>query len=240
MTPQTIDDTNTTETGKDGQPEKRLVDFLFLDSSAPLFRQAPCLAVQVNTHREALYLTAMVGLVATMVLSHTYALYFLALWIVQLALRVTGEYSAARKMQADYKQGIDPIRIFKRVWKTDVAFLIAACLVFLIIVPSYSPKTLDEIAEVKLSLPDDFTGLYFVTKAEGVAEKGVTARLARKDAENYLMQVHSDKPVRRFALTLDTEAGMFHSDILGDGYITYDEQTKSITINFSDLWILRN
>lgn len=240
MTPQHVDDNNTTETDKDGQPGKRLVDFLFLDSSAPLFRQAPCLAVQVNTHREALYLTAMVGFVATMMLSQTYALYFLVLWMVQLALRVAGEYSAARKMSADYRQGIDPLRIFRRVWKTDAVFLVAACLVFFVIVPSYSPKTLDEVAEVRQSLPDDFTGLYFVTKADGAAEKGVTARLARKDAGNYLMQVYSDKPVRRFALTLDTEAGMFHSDILGDGYITYDGQTKSITINFSDLWVLRN
>jgi hypothetical protein len=47
-------------------------------------------------------------------------------------------------------------------------------------------------------------------------------------------------PVRRFELQYDEEQGLFHSDMLGDGFIIYDEQTKTITINFSDLWILKN
>ena len=70
--------------------------------------------------------------------------------------------------------------------------------------------------------------------------KGVTARMLSDGDSNYIMQVYSDKPMRRYVLTLDKEVGLFHSDILGDGYITFDEQSKSIKINFYDLWILTN
>lgn len=233
-------DVNTNNVDDDGKPRKRLIDYFFLDTNAPLYRQSPALAVQVNTHREALYLTAFVGLAATTVLSYTYAIYFLVLWIVQLIYRTIIEIMYMRKQLSAYIKFIDPTRLIKRVWKTDVIFLVASIVLFLILAPSYTPKTTEAVAEVQKSLPDDFTGLYFVSKAEGESAKGVTARMARDNAGNYIMQVYSDKPVRRYRMFLDEEAGLFHSDILGDGYIIYDEQTKSITINFSDLWVLTN
>ena len=218
----------------------RLIDYLFLGTKASIYKHSPFLAIQINAHREALYLTAFIGLAATTVLSYTYVIYFLVLWIVQLIYRTIIEIIYMRKQMSAYIKFIDPTRLIKRVWKTDVIFLVASIVLFLILAPSYTPKTTEAVAEVQKSLPDDFTGLYFVSKAEGESAKGVTARMARDNAENYIMQVYSDKPVRRYPLSLDEEAGLFHSDILGDGYIIYDEQTKSITINFSDLWVLTN
>lgn len=88
--------------------------------------------------------------------------------------------------------------------------------------------------------PGDIVGLYFVTKADGASAKGVTARISLGQDGNYYIQIYSDKPMRRFAMQLDSDNNIFHCDVLGDGYITYDKQTKSITINFSDLWILTN
>lgn len=113
-------------------------------------------------------------------------------------------------------------------------------LLLAVLLPSYTSKTIAAVEEVKKALPEDFSGLYFVSKADGQPVKGVTARLLKDNYNNYIMQVYSDKPMRRIPLTLDKDAGYFHSDILGDGYITFDEQTKSITINFSELWILTN
>lgn len=101
-------------------------------------------------------------------------------------------------------------------------------------------KTTEATVESENTIPQDLTGLYFVPRADGEDAKGVTARLLTDDTGNYIMQVYSDKPIRRIPLVLNKKARLFHSDILGDGYITYDKQTKSIKINFSDLWILTN
>lgn len=231
---------NNVETDEDGKPRKRLVDFFFLDTDSPLYKQAPCLALQVNTHREALYMTAFVGLAATVVFSYTYALYFLILWIVQLIFRIVIEYIYIHKHKKGVLKEFTPFRLIKRVWVTDAIFLIVMAGIFVILVPSYTPKMTEKIADVKKALPDDFRGLYFVPKADGENVKGVTARIVKDEADNYFLQVYSEKPMRRFALTLDEDAGIFHCDVLGDGYITYDEQAKSTKINFSDLWILTN
>lgn len=233
-------DNNTNETDNDGKPQKRLIDFFFLDTEAPLYRQSPALALQVNTHREALYLTAFVGIAATVVISYTYAIYFLILWIVQFLFRIVVEYIFIRKNMSGARKDINPFRLIKQVWKTDVIFLIVMTVLFFILAPSYIPKTTETIAEVQYSLPEDFTGLYFVIKAEGQNAKGITARMMKEDEGKYVMQIYSDKPMRRITLELDEDAGLFHSDALGDGYITFDEQTKSIKINFSDLWELTN
>jgi hypothetical protein len=236
---ETVDD-NTNETDDDGKPQKRLIDYFFLDTEAPIYKQSPALALQVNTHREALYLTAFVGLAATAVISYTYAIYFLILWIVQLLFRIIVECIFVRKNMSWALKDINPFRLMKLVWKTDVLFLIAMSVLFLLLAPSYTPKTTEEITAVQSSLPEDFSGLYFVTKADGQSAKGVTARVMNDDEGKYVMQIYSDKPIRRIMLDLDENAGLFHSDDLGDGYITYDEQTKSIKINFSDLWELTN
>ena len=236
---ETVDD-NTNETDDDGKPQKRLIDYFFLDTEAPIYKQSPALALQVNTHREALYLTAFVGLAATAVISYTYAIYFLILWIVQLLFRIIVECIFVRKNMSWALKDMNPFRLMKLVWKTDVLFLIAMSVLFLLLAPSYTPKTTEEITAVQNSLPEDFSGLYFVTKADGQSAKGVTARVMNDDEGKYVMQIYSDKPIRRIMLDLDENAGLFHSDDLGDGYITYDEQTKSIKINFSDLWELTN
>lgn len=233
-------DDNSTETDDKGKPQKRLIDLFFLDTDAPLYKQSPALALQVNTHREALYLTFFVGIIATAVLSFTYALYFLTLWTVQLAVRMIVEYFYARKYFGVKFKELDLFRLLKEIWKTDVVFLAVMAALYLVLSPSYVNKTTEPVVEVQKALPDEFTGLYFVSKIDGENVKGVTARLIKDESDNYIMQVYSDKPIRRIPITLDKEIGLFHSDILGDGYITYDKQTKSIKINFSDLWILTN
>lgn len=88
------------------------------------------------------------------------------------------------------------------------------------------------------SLPFDLAGLYFVPKAEGASVKGVTARIKEIGEEKYDMAIYSDMPIRHYSLTLNRARGQFQSEELGDGYITFDEQSKSTTINFSDIWIL--
>ena len=239
MNTETVDD-NTNEVDDDGKPKKRLIDYFFLDTEDPLYKQSPALALQVNTHRESLYLTAFVGFAATAVISYTYAIYFLILWIVQLMYRMIVEYMFIRKNMFAVLKDINPFRLIKRVWKTDLIFLITMSVLFLVLAPSYTPKTTETVVEVQNSLPEDFEGLYFVTIAEGQSAKGVTARILKDDDGQYVMQIYSDTPMRRIELDLDEDAGLFHSDVWGDGYITYDEQTKSIKINFSDLWELTN
>ena len=97
-----------------------------------------------------------------------------------------------------------------------------------------------DVETTPVSLPSDLTGLYFVPKADGVSTKGITARISETEDGRFDMALYSNMPIRHYKMTLDRGKGLFQSEELGDGYITYDEQTKSITINFSDLWILKN
>lgn len=99
-------------------------------------------------------------------------------------------------------------------------------------------QTNEEITSI--SLPSDLTGLYFVPKVDGIAVKGTTARISDKGDGIFDMAIYSDMPIRHYSMTLDREKGLFHCDELGDGFIIYDEQTRSTTINFSDVWILSN
>ena len=99
-------------------------------------------------------------------------------------------------------------------------------------------QSVEKIASI--SLPSDLTGLYFVPKVDGISSKGVTARISEVGNGKYDMAVYSDMPIRNYNMILDRANGLFHSEELGDGTITYDEQTRTITINFSDRWILTN
>ena len=99
-------------------------------------------------------------------------------------------------------------------------------------------QSVEEIANVLL--PSDLTGLFFVPKADGISAKGVTARISEVGNGKYDIAVYSDMPIRHYSMILDRGNGLFHSEELGDGTITYDEQTRTITINFSDIWILTN
>lgn len=223
----------------DGKPKKRLIDFCFYDSDSDFYRQSPLLAIMVNTHREALWLTAFLGIAAIMLFSYPYVIYFLVLWIVQFAIRAIQEVRYVMK-QKGLSDDMQPMRLFDQVWLTNLIFAISMGVLLAILAPSYQVKAMDKVEEVAKALPDDFSGLYFVPKANGADVKGTTARILQTPDGGYYMQVYSDKPMRRFELTLDREKGIFHCDVLGDGYITYDEQTKSLRINFSDLWILTN
>lgn len=228
------------ETDNDGKPKKRLIDMCFYDSDSDFYHRSPMLAVMVNTHREALWLTAFLGIAAIMLFSYPYAVYFLILWIVQLIIRAIKEARQVATKQKGIPGPMDASRLFGHVWLTDLIFAIAMGVLLAILAPSYEAKAMEKIEEVEKALPDDFTGLYFVPKANGADVKGTTARIIEDADGDYLLQVYSDKPMRRFKLTLDRKQGIFHCDVLGDGYITYDEQAKSIKINFSDLWILTN
>ena len=97
-----------------------------------------------------------------------------------------------------------------------------------------------EFRQTVVSLPAELTGLYFVPKADGISSKGITARITETGNDKYDMAVYSDMPIKHFSLTLDRGKGIFYNEELGSGYITYDEQTRSTTINFSDIWILTN
>lgn len=91
-----------------------------------------------------------------------------------------------------------------------------------------------------VSLPAELTGLYFVPKADGISSKGITARISETGDGKYDMAVYSDMPIKHYSLTLDRGKCVLYNEELGDGYISYNEQTKSTTINFSDIWILTN
>ena len=234
----TTQDTN--DLDNDSKPQKRLVDFLFHDEDSDIYRQSPAFALLVNVHREALYLTAFVGLAVAIVFSYTYAIYFLTLWTVQLFIRVFTEYRIAHKLYNNYLSEFNPYRLIKHVWKTDVVFLLSISGLILILTTSYTSKSFEAVEAVQHALPDDFSGMYFVPVADGQKAQGVTARIIKEDANNYNMMLYSDMPTRNVRLQLDESEGLFHSDFWGDGYIIYDEQTKSININFSDLWVLTN
>lgn len=233
-------DTDSNEKDSKGKPAKRLVDYLFHDADSDMYKQSPFLTIMINIHREGLILAASIGLIALIVLSSTYTLYFITLWSITLVMRVKDEYGVYNKWTVQVKSLFEPFRLFKRVWLTYVIYIVSIAVVFFILTPSYDTKSMEEIEEVQLSLPDDLSGRYFVPKADGADVKGMTAKLVKLDAEHYILEVYSDKPMRRLELSLDQDAGIFYSDILGDGYISYDEQTKTTQINFSDLWILTN
>lgn len=108
------------------------------------------------------------------------------------------------------------------------------------VIPKESIQGQTDVETASVSLPSDLTGLYFVPKADGVSTKGITARISGIEDGRFDMAVYSNMPIRHYKMTLNRGKGLFQSEELGDGYITYDEQTKSITINFSDLWILTN
>lgn len=238
---QEINNRTVVEPDEEGEKTTRqLIDCLFLDRNSSLYKEAPFLAIQVNTHREALCCSLFVGLIAICVLSYTYTIYFLILWSVQLAYRLINEIIFALKEVRGRANEFDPFRLIRIVGRGFMILLFAISLLFLIMSPSYTPKNIEKVAEVQNSLPNDLTGLYFVQIADGKKVKGVSARIEKDNNNNYILQVYGNTPMRRYSLQLDEKEGYFTCDVLGTGYITYDEQAKSTTINFSDLWIFTN
>ena len=238
---QEINDRMVVNSDEEGEKTTRLlIDCLFLDRNASLYKEAPFLAILVNTHREALCFSFFVGLIAISVLSYTYSVYFLILWSVQLVYRLVIETRFALKEVRGRANELAPFKLIRTVGRGFVIFLFAISLLFLIMSPSYTPKNIEKVAEVQNSLPNDLTGLYFVQIADGKKVKGVSARIEKDNNNNYILQVYGNTPMRRYSLQLDEKEGYFTCNVLGTGYITYDEQAKSTTINFSDLWIFTN
>ena len=134
----------------------------------------------------------------------------------------------------------DPFRLVKLIVRPFVVALAAVTILFFILSPSYIPKTTERVVEVQNSLPNDFSGLYFVQIADGEKAKGVSARIIKEEYNNYILQVYGNSPMRRYSLQLDKEKGFFMCDVLGKGYIIYDKQTNSTTINFSNIWVFIN
>ena len=104
-----------------------------------------------------------------------------------------------------------------------------------------SKKTADStVVEMRILMPSYIEGLYFVVRADGRAVSDATARIGRDERGDLYMQIYSDQPTRRFSITWDETRGMLHSDILGDGLVSYDRKLHSVEINFSDIWVLIN
>lgn len=231
-------DINNYDTDEEGKKKGNLIDVFFLGND-DFNNYAPGLAFLINTHREALFLAFFFGLAIIALFSYPYALYFLILWSVTLIYRIVNEVKKAHVSFKSVIHKIEPMKLLREVWPAIITFLVMMSLCFLVLAPSYSQRTVASI-DVSQSLPADFSGLYFVTKAEGAAVSGVTARILKDNDDHYYMQVYSDDLTRRFEMELDEKLGVFHSDVLGDGYIKYDSKLKSIEINFSDIWILTN
>ncbi len=228
------------EYDENGEVKKRPIDLMFYNEDSPQFKQAPSLAVMLNTAKEALIMTLFLGIISISLLSYTYVVYFIILWGVQLIYRLYIEYRYALREFEKVRNRLIPFRIGKIIWFFTLGFFLFMAVVLFILRPSYEEKDTVAIAAVEKSIPEDLTGLYFVKTMDGENVSGATARIAEDGNGNYLMKVYSDLPTRNFPLQLDKEKALFHSDILGEGYIIYDKQTKSININFSDLWVITN
>ena len=101
---------------------------------------------------------------------------------------------------------------------------------------------MDDIDRKILKLLQENARMSLKTIAEKtfLSSPAVSARIEKDNNNNYILQVYGNTPMRRYSLQLDEKEGYFTCDVLGTGYITYDEQAKSTTINFSDLWIFTN
>ena len=192
-----------------------------------------------------------------MLLPCAWVAYLSILWGVQLMARVVAEVRLARRDFAEDIQGLESNKLLRHVWPSYVVLLLLLPLVALIPTPTYTMPELsfhhalssevsapadsgEVVVPVKPVLPPDITGMYFLSRADGVAATGATARISRGADGRYYMQVYSDYPTRRFALTWDEERGILHSDVIGVGCVKYDSKYQSTEINFSDIWVLIN
>ena len=205
--------------------------------------------------KEGAILSVILAIVAPFILSKALIAFFIAFYTVRLVIHGILEIWYSYKLRTDLQThlAIDKLtgdynsnRTQQKKTLRIIIFLLLLSAIGVYLLSSYSNNsdtstttTIMESDKTPIN-PDDIVGLYFVTKADGVSVKGETARISSNKDGNYYIQIYSDKPMRRFAMQLDIDNQIFHCDILGDGYITYDKQTKSITINFSDLWILTN
>ena len=225
------------ETDGKKKEKARLIDFFFINNEDNIFHQSPYLAVAINYHREALFMTFIIAIIATTLLSSTYTLYFIILWTLQICFDL---YDLNKSARTNFKQiipQIKPKRLISETWKTLLIFFALTLTLCWAITPDFKPQSFAPI-DVSSALPEDFSGTYFAERIEGVKAKGATARIVKDENGYYHMQVYSDKPIQRFELTYDNKTGLLNNEVLGKGYIYFKKETGMLTINFSDLWIL--
>lgn len=213
------------------------IDGLFLNSDSDVYKKSPYFAILANIHREALAWAFVMGVVAAIMLSSTYIVFFLVLWTVTLFVRMFDEYKFLRQFKN--LRGVDWSRFFERTWKSLLVFFAIMAAVLYFMLPVYSAKQYEKI-DVSAAIPEDVTGLYFVQKRDGIQAKGVTARIRQDNSGALTMYVYSDEPVMKYVLDFDRQKALFYNEFLGTGYIVYDKETRQITINFSDKWVLTN
>lgn len=233
---ESTDDSYSASAGADKDSQNWINGF-FLNSDSETYRKSPYLAIMINTHREALSLAFVMGVVAAIMLSSTYIVFFLVLWTVSLLFRLFEEYMQYRQIKNP--RGVDWSRLFRRTWVSLLVFFVLMLVVLFFMLPVYSAKQYEKI-DVSAAIPEDVTGLYFVQKSDGIQAKGVTARIRQDDSGALTMYVYSDEPVMKYVLDFDRQKALFYNEFLGTGYIVYDKETRQITINFSDKWVLTN
>lgn len=227
----------TDTTGNNGE-SKNWIDVLFISKDDDVYKQSPYFALLKNTHHEALGFAFTIGIVASVILSSTYIVFFLVLWTTTLLMRMYREYRLYAQVKGKGAK-IDCSRFLKSVWKSLCVFFVVMAAVLYFMLPVYSAKQYEKI-DVSAAIPEDITGLYFVQKRDGVPAKGVTARIRRDDSGAFAMYVYSDEPVIKYALDFDREQALLNNEYLGTGYIEFDKETKRIKINFADKWVLTN
>lgn len=230
----------------------RMLAFTVLEPRKDL--QAPATKALLVVHRTA-YIKALILGLAAVLMPTAWTLYLVILWGVQLIGRGVGEYLAFRGEYRIYLPDVESGKLLRHVWLSILSFLVLAPLFALIPQPSYtqsfpllsystspsSKKTTDStVVEMRILMPSYIEGLYFVVRADGRAVSDVTARIVRDEHGDLFLQIYSDQPTRRFSITWDETRGMLHSDILGDGLVSYDRKLHSVEINFSDIWVLIN
>lgn len=216
---------------------KNWIDLLFIGKDDEQYKETPMRSIMINTHREALGLTFMVGVVASMLLSSTYTIYFLVLWTTQLGIRGFHECQCAVKR--DLLSHMNVSDMLRRLWMSWVVFLVIVVGVTWVMLPSITEKSYETI-DVSKSIPQDISGLYLVLEAEGEKVQGTTARLQKASDGSYGMLVYSESPVMRYDLEYDSIHAVFSNEFLGTGYVEYNEISKRITIKFSNKWTLIN
>lgn len=232
-----IDNGEQEDTDGRKKEKAKLIDFFFINSEDNIFHQSPYLAVAINYHREALFMTFIIAIIATTLLSSTYTLYFIILWISQICFDLYGLNKIARTNFKQIIPRIKPKRLISETWKTLLIFFALTLTLCWAITPDFKPQSFAPI-DVSSALPEDISGTYFAERIEGAKAKGATARIVKDENGYYHMQVYSESPVQRFKLTYDNETGLLDNEVLGKGYIYFKKETGTLTINFSDLWIL--
>lgn len=232
-----VNDYDTDEEKKEKQ-QKGLFFFTIYDDE---YAVRPFYCAWVNTHREALVFSMLVALSAVVLLSQAFVLYFLASWTVHLAGRAWNEWKFYRSMLkgTTLSSHFNFAGVLKENKVSYIVTAVVVALVLLFCIPSPNTKTVETV-DMTRAIPQDITGLYFVTEQGGEKVKGVTARVQQVDETTYTFTIYSDMPERRYTATYDSPTATFTSTELGNGRVEFLGQTNHLTIKFSTGWTLQN